>query len=292
MSPGEQCRKSTVLSTGPGFLPLLPILTAQQGQPGNTQGCVLGLPISQGGIQKVIDRASKAVTPLYDRIAEGSRRSLYNHVDETSWPTHGPVLGKMLHWLWVMGNAFLALFRVDPHRSSEAFEKRIGNWKGLLHTDDYGMYRKWTGKRQPCLAHFLRRARRLSESSDAEEARCGKRILSLLQDLCSAVNQPLPQNFYENLEARTKRLLSDFGDLTGKAGCLVLRIFNDRDMLTYFLRDPLASKTNNFAEGLVRPSASARSALALLRKKASTGLSVVSLCVRAEHSTTNPISRS
>ena len=59
-------------------------------------------------------------------------------------------------------------------------------------------------------------------------------------------------NFWKNLEARTKRLFTDFGDLPGKAGGLVLRLFKGLDVLTLFLLSDLASMTNNFAEGLVR----------------------------------------
>ena len=213
---------------------------------------VFGCPISQGGIQNIIDRASTAIEPLYKAIGAGVRKSLYNHVDETSWRGFGPILKKVLHWLWVLGNAFLAFFMIDPHRSSEAFQKLIGEWKGLLHSDDYACYRSWEGQRQSCLAHFKREAQRLAESADAEEAACGKRILSLLQDLCSAKDEPLSPNFWKNLEARTKRIFTDFGDLPGKAGGLVLRLFKGLDVLTLFLLSDLASMTNNFAEGLVR----------------------------------------
>ena len=213
---------------------------------------IFGFPISQGGIQNIIDRASSAIEPHYKAIAVGVRKSLYNHSDETSWRTFGPTLGKLLHWLWVLGNAFLAFFMIDPHRSQEAFDRLVGEWKGLLQSDDFACYRSWKGLRQTCLAHFIREAKRLTESSDAEEAACGKRILSLLQDLCSAADKPLSPNFWTNLEARTNRLFTDYGDLPGKAGGLVLRLYKALDVLTLFLKSDLASKTNNFAEGLVR----------------------------------------
>ena len=79
---------------------------------------VFGCPISQGGIQNIIDRASTAIEPLYKAIGAGVRKSLYNHVDETSWRGFGPILKKVLHWLWVLGNAFLAFFMIDPHSVS------------------------------------------------------------------------------------------------------------------------------------------------------------------------------
>ena len=46
---------------------------------------VFSLPISQGGIQKVIGRVSQAVKPHYESIAKVARAAPVGHVDETSW---------------------------------------------------------------------------------------------------------------------------------------------------------------------------------------------------------------
>jgi len=43
---------------------------------------VLGLPISLGAIQKVIDRASEAILPHYEAIQNKARSSKVNHIDE------------------------------------------------------------------------------------------------------------------------------------------------------------------------------------------------------------------
>ena len=212
---------------------------------------VLGLPISQGGIQNTIDRTSESIEPHYNVIADGARQSLYNHIDETSWRTHGPILRKLLHWLWVMGNVFIAFFMIARERSGKAFKQLVKEWKGLLISDNYAVYTSWEGKRQSCLAHYMREAKKLAESVNAEEAKCGKRILALLRYLFTIKNGPLPPNFLKNLENRTRRLYEDYGDLK-KAKGLVTRLYKDIDTLTLFLRDSLASPTNNFAERLVR----------------------------------------
>ena len=44
---------------------------------------VFGCPISQGGIQNILYRASDAILPHYEAIAYGVRKALYNHADET-----------------------------------------------------------------------------------------------------------------------------------------------------------------------------------------------------------------
>ncbi len=51
------------------------------------QAC--GIEISQGGIQKCLDRASAATKPHYDAIAREVRRSRVAHVDETQAPSSG-----------------------------------------------------------------------------------------------------------------------------------------------------------------------------------------------------------
>ena len=147
---------------------------------------VLGIPISQGGIQKVIDRASDAIVPHNELIAEGGRNCEINHCDETSWRTHGQ-MGKNLHWLWILGNIFLVFFMVQVHRDREAFLNLIKEWKGILISDDYGIYRSWEYGRQTCLAHLIREARALAESSDQDYAACGKRLLRLFGDICDLV---------------------------------------------------------------------------------------------------------
>jgi transposase len=120
---------------------------------------VLGVPISTGGIQKVIDRDSNATRPAYEKIAEVARNESVGFVDETSWRK-----GKDLHWLWVMASQNAAFYLLHPHRSREAFETLVQDWQGILVSDKYPVYQKWVNQRQSCLAHYIRKARGLSEA--------------------------------------------------------------------------------------------------------------------------------
>ena len=96
---------------------------------------VLGIPIATGTIQKIVDRASNAILPVYEAIGNVARSSECNYIDETSW-----FLENKLQWLWAMVNDNVAFYRIDPHRSKEAFEKLIQNWEGILVSDSYGLY--------------------------------------------------------------------------------------------------------------------------------------------------------
>jgi transposase len=112
---------------------------------------VLGLKISLGTIQKILDRVSQAIEPSYKMIATQVRQNAVNHVDETSWHKNG-----VLMWLWVMANTSSAFFMIHSHRSWEAFRSLISKWKGTLVSDGYGVYRKWVGLRQTCRLRSLK----------------------------------------------------------------------------------------------------------------------------------------
>jgi transposase len=46
---------------------------------------VLGVPISLGAIQKVLDRVTQAIAPYYTLIAAQARQAPVNYIDETPW---------------------------------------------------------------------------------------------------------------------------------------------------------------------------------------------------------------
>jgi transposase len=96
---------------------------------------VLGVPISTGGIQKVIDRASEATKPAYDKMAEMARNENVGYIDETSWYKAGK-----LQWLWVMATASVAFYLVHPRRSREAFDELVKYWRGILVSDNFKVY--------------------------------------------------------------------------------------------------------------------------------------------------------
>jgi transposase len=94
---------------------------------------VLHLSRSLGAIHKVIDRASDAIVPHYQAIAELARNATGGSIDETPWFCHHP-----LQWLWTMPTEPGSLFLIPPPRSKDAFCDRIEDWKGSLVSDGYG----------------------------------------------------------------------------------------------------------------------------------------------------------
>jgi transposase len=208
---------------------------------------VLGISVSQGAIQKIIARGNKALHPWYDEVTEITQAASVNHIDETSWKT-----GKLLRWLWVMSTNVAARFMVHPHRSYEAFAALTGSWAGLLISDGYALYRKWIHGRQTCLAHLIRRAKGISESSCPEVAACGLWTLNELRRLCHMAEEAPTSGEWSAFYARLMRLFKRYRDRKDKAGALVRHLMRELGSLWTFLREPGVAATNNHAERLLR----------------------------------------
>jgi len=78
---------------GTGYGPKLSaLITEVSGIQGNSRETVrtfcqsvFDFSISSGAIQKIIDRASQALKPVYEKIGDKARASEANYIDETSW---------------------------------------------------------------------------------------------------------------------------------------------------------------------------------------------------------------
>ena len=210
-------------------------------------GSVLGVSISTGAIQKVIDRVSCAIEPAYERIGQVARSESVGYIDETSW-----FKAAKLHWLWVMVTASVALYLVHPRRSREAFKELICHWKGILVSDNLRVYQDWVNQRQSCLSHYIRKARGLSESLDEEIAHFGKQMLALLQQLCHFAHAPPGPRKWENFYSRFVLLLMLFETADTAAGKLARSLAPEMDSLWVFLDENGVDPTNNRAERALR----------------------------------------
>ena len=208
---------------------------------------VLGVAISTGALQKVIDRVSNALEPAYERIGQVARSESVGYIDETSW-----FKTAKLHWLWVMVTASVALYLVHPHRSRQAFKELVRHWQGILVSDNFRVYQDWVNQRQSCLSHYTRKARGLSESLDNEIARFGKQMLSLLQQLCHFAHAPPGPRKWENFYSQFILLLMLFETADNDAGKLARSLAAEMDSLWVFLDENGVDPTNNRAERALR----------------------------------------
>ncbi len=255
----RQCGK-TVKSKLPkqhqaGYGPRLSALVAElSGSHGSSRETVqsfcqsvLDFHISTGAIQKIIDRASEALTPVYNCIGKVPRSAPVNYIDESSWFQCG-----QLQWLWTMTNDIVSYFKIHPNRSKSAFEALIKDWKGIIVSDNYGTYRKWIHGRQSCLAHYIRKAKGLSESKDESIQRFGKSIHKDLQLLCHYAKKPPSEKQWIDFYSRFLMQLMLFEDADDEAGGLARSLGREIDNLWTFLEEQGVEPTNNRAERALR----------------------------------------
>jgi transposase len=208
---------------------------------------VLGVPISLGAIQKVLDRVTQAIDPYYAVLARHARQAPVNYIDETPWYCRNA-----LEWLWVMTSERVAFYMIHPRRSKEAFAALIDDWEGILVSDGYGVYQHWVEARQTCLAHLIRTARSLAERQQAALAACGTWALAELQRLCHMATAPPTGGEWQAWYARLCKLIDQYHDRTDEAGRFARRLLREMDSLWVFLAQHGVEPTNTRAERALR----------------------------------------
>jgi hypothetical protein len=204
------------------------------------------IPIATGTIQKIVDRTSNALLPVYEHIGRIARRFWCNYIDETSWFKQND-----LHWLWAMVNERVAFYRIDPHRSKEAFEKLVRDWNGILVSDSYGLYRKWVN-RQTCLAHLIRKADALAERKKPDLRRFGEIVAAWLRQLVSFAKAPPDSKQWSDFYTFFLFTISLWENDKTDAGKLARQIVREVDSLWTFLDHQGVDPTNNRAERALR----------------------------------------
>ncbi len=236
---------------GPRFSALVGEICGIQGNSRNTlmEFCasVLGIPISKGAVQKIIDRVSAAIEAHYEAIGRAARKARVNFIDETSW-----FMNSALIWLWTMTNTSVAFFKVHRNRSKEAFLALIGTWEGILVSDGYGVYAKWVNFRQTCLAHLIRKAKGLSERSDPEIALFGEKVRKELGLLCHMAKAPPSREEWNAFYARFITLIFRHNERKDAAGKLARQLAREMNSLFVFLQEKGVEPTNNRAERALR----------------------------------------
>ena len=208
---------------------------------------VFGVPISTGAIQKIIDRASKALRPFYEHAGQLARGADHNYIDETSWFNEN-----RLQWLWTMVNERVAYYRIDPNRSKKAFERLIEDWRGILISDSYGLYCSWVDKRQTCLAHLIRKAVAISEHKDREIKYFGHMTTAMLKRLTHFAKAPPSEKQWTEFYRQFLFSLGLYENDKNVAGRLARQILRELDCLWTFLDHKGIEPTNNRAERALR----------------------------------------
>ena len=208
---------------------------------------VLGVPISLGAIQKVVERVTLSIDLHYTLIATQARQAPVNYIDETPW--YGE---HALEWLWGMASEQVAFYMIHARRSKEAFFDLIEDWTGLLVSDGYGVYQNWVNARQTCLAHLMRTARGLAARQQPDLAACGAWALVELQRLCQMAKAPPTGGQWRAWYARLCTLINRYHERSDDAGQFARRLLREMDALWVFLAHHGVEPTNNRSERALR----------------------------------------
>jgi transposase len=146
---------------------------------------LFGEPISLGTISAMEANTAAALSVPYQEVAEAVAQAEVANVDETRWwEKH------RLAWLWLAATPALALFRIDAHRSREAFERllppTVPGQERTVGTDRYSAYAHLFGDdRAICWSHLDRDFQGWVEARGVAAA-FGERALALTDQLFEA----------------------------------------------------------------------------------------------------------
>ena len=150
-----------------------------------------------------------------------------------------------------MVNTAVAFFMVHPNRSKDAFMALIEDWKGILVSDNYGVYVKWM-KRQSCLAHYIRQAKALTEHKAQDIKQFGNAVLKELRLLCHWAKGPPNDNEWTAFYTRFIDLITHHEESNNDAGKLSRCLIRELITLWVFLEEQGVEPTNNRAERALR----------------------------------------
>jgi transposase len=113
----------------------------------------LGIEISGGSTQKLIEESSEALAATCQELERQLPKEPVLNSDETGWRSMGE-----RRWLWALVASSFVFFTVAASRSSQVLVHLLGTvFPGILCSDRFGAYLKYhKGRAQFCWAHLKR----------------------------------------------------------------------------------------------------------------------------------------
>jgi hypothetical protein len=221
------------------------------------------VPASAFGFER---QAVRRGLPLYADLLDKVRSLAVAHADETSWHHDGRNF-----FAWFAGDADLAAFLLQEHRSTEAAQEVLGeHFGGVLVADAYASYNGVHPKdRQSCLAHIKTKAKELDQelallkgkAADPQARRFCQAIQGFVRDACRA-HRRLSQGPWRAkaarkqgraLRARLRRLCAGPLRYPRVESFRQRLLGKEQKLLFTCFRRPKVPPTNNLAERSLRP---------------------------------------
>jgi len=220
---------------------------------------VLGIQISLGSTQKLVEETSQALAATCQELEQQLPKEPVLNSDETGWRSMGE-----RRWLWALVASWFVFFTVAASRSSQVLIHLLGTvFPGVLCSDRFGAYLKYhKGQAQFCWAHLKRDLlgiQQFARSTDAE--RFCRNALALTArlfrlwhrfrgggfDRAELMQRSIP------LQKRFFGLCQQYLDSQDQeVRVLASALFQHCDRLFAFIEHPGVEPTNNSAERALR----------------------------------------
>lgn len=217
---------------------------------------VMGLPISTGGVNNILQRIAQKALPVYNKIKEKIAQSTCIGADETGVNINGKN-----HWAWTWQNNTLTYIVCAQSRGfktiAAAFENGLPN-AALIH-DRWPCHFQTNAKaHQICTAHLLRE---LNYINELYKNKCSwaTAFKSLLQDaILLKKDLTTADYYYPNIkrqalfERLNQLLLYQTDKRHKKSKTLQKKLLAKRECILYFLLQSNVSPDNNGSERAIR----------------------------------------
>lgn len=216
-----------------------------------------GLKLSPGGLSQALDRVSRRLKPLHQKLIQNIRAAPATYADETSWWVGGPGF-----WLWVFTTAKWTLYVVDKSRGSNVVERILGpKFQGTLISDCLATYDPIDCRKHKCYAHHLKAIKELMPDVGPESLLPKIRLLLKTAIVWKNHKPNVRHKRYlegcRNLETSMDQALASV-DVVSEDRRIANRLLKRRPHLfTFFYYDEVEA-TNNRTERALRPAVIAR----------------------------------
>lgn len=216
---------------------------------------VMGLPVSVGGINHILNRLVRKALPHYEQIKERLYGSVFIGTDETGVKVNG---GK--DWMWTWQNDDLTFIVHSDNRGFKTIEDNFS--KGLpnatLQHDRFACHFNCEAfHHQICMSHLLRDLKYLTELyPDCDWA---AKMIALVVQALQLKKELTICRYYSKDEERERLIIKLDGLLNltlsenhSKAKTLQKNLLKHQAYILYFLYHPKVPPDNNGAERAIR----------------------------------------
>ncbi len=215
---------------------------------------LFGLPISQGSIDNLLERATQKALPVYNTIQQKIQQSQVVGSDET-----GASFGGKKGWFHTWQTTVLTFIAASLNRGYKTIELYFADgFPSSIYVSDC-----WAAQlkvaaflHQLCTAHLLRELRNFEDALDCKWSMAMKQLLhdaiALKKQLTSKDYLQPPAAVNQIEERLTQLLQADHSTSHKKVQAFSKRLIKNKDSILTFLHHPKVPPDNNGSEQAIR----------------------------------------